>query len=421
MSQNMPNTDACSDGGADGFNDGRAGPSMGNPYYMQQQVPDGTPDLDGSAPLLRAGDVQRLNRKAMVFLAGIVALLVVAAIWMFRSATAAGNDKPRVVEQEVRIPELPRAAGEEDEMGEPATPELPPLPMTDVAAVPVQPQFAPAPAPMPYPDVPGEVSREPSLLERRMANMAGTESLQAPAAGEASGMMPPEAYAQAMLNLATQGNGQQAPAKPSRAMPASAQPLADPDTLLLRGTYIRCVMETRIVTDVAGFTSCVVTEPVYSVNGRRLLLPKGSKISGTYGNDNITGPRVAVVWDRVTTPSGLDISMASPGVDDLGGAGHPGDYNAHWASRISSALLISMISDAFKYAGAKHGPESTTITNSGNEVIEPYESNTARAMERLAYQAVDRSMNRPATVTINQGTVVSVYVAKDVDFSSVLH
>jgi type IV secretion system protein VirB10 len=179
-------------------------------------------------------------------------------------------------------------------------------------------------------------------------------------------------------------------------------------------------METRVVTDVAGFTSCVVTEPVYSINGRRLLLPKGSKISGTYGADAITGPRVAVIWDRITTPDGLDISMASPGVDGLGGAGQPGDYDAHWASRFGSALLISLISDAFKYAGAEHGPESTTVTNSGNEVIEPYESNTARALERLANQAVDRGINRPATVTINQGTVVNVYVAKDVDFSPVL-
>ena len=253
-----------------------------------------------------------------------------------------------------------------------------------------------------------------------MANMAGTEAQSAPAGGGVPGMMPPEAYAQTMLDLATQGSGQQPAEKPARAMPASAQPLADPDTLLLRGTYIRCVMETRIITDVAGFTSCVVTEPVYSVNGRRLLLQKGSKISGTYANDSINGPRVAVVWDRITTPGGVDINMASPGVDNLGGAGHPGDYNAHWASRVSSALLISLVSDVFKYAGAKHGPESTTIANSGNEVIEPYESNTARAMERLAYQAVDRSMNRPATVTINQGAVVNIYVAKDVDFSSVL-
>jgi type IV secretion system protein VirB10 len=34
--------------------------------------------------------------------------------------------------------------------------------------------------------------------------------------------------------------------------------------------------------------------------------------------------------------------------------------------------------------------------------------------------ALDRSVNRPATVTINQGSVVNVYVAKDVDFSAVL-
>lgn len=411
MSQNMPNQH--------GSTEGNAGHSGANPYYVHQQAPDGTPDLDSSAPLLRSSDVQRLNRKALVFLAGIVALLSVAAIWMFKSATTGSDDKPRVVEQEVRIPELPKTAGLEEvlDTGEPG---LPPLPMADIAAEPAQPPLAPMPPPMPYSETRVEVSREPTLMERRMANMANGESTQASGIGGVPGMMPPDAYAQTMLNLATQGNGQQGGARPTRVMPTSAHPIADPDTLLVRGTYIRCVMETRIITDVAGFTSCVVTEPVYSINGRRLLLPKGSKISGTYENDNVNGPRVAVVWDRITTPTGIDINMASPGVDNLGGAGHPGDYNAHWASRISSALLISLISDAFKYAGAKHGPESTTITNSGNEIIQPYESNTARAMERLANQAVDRSMNRPATVTINQGTVVNVYVAKDVDFSSVL-
>ena len=39
-------------------------------------------------------------------------------------------------------------------------------------------------------------------------------------------------------------------------------------------------------------------------------------------------------------------------------------------------------------------------------------------MERLANEAL--SERRPPTVTINQGTVMSVYVAKDVDFSDVL-
>jgi type IV secretion system protein VirB10 len=417
MNHNMPNEHGHIDGPAGEFQDSRVGV---NPYYAQQQAAVDAPDLDANAPMLRSSEVQRLNRKALVFLAGIVALLVIAAIWMFRSATAgSGDSKPRIADQEVSIPELPKGS-ESDAPPLPEAAELPPLPVADAAAAPVPMQPLPPPMPEPYPGASDE-ARGPSLMERRMANLAGGEA--APSAGAAgvAGMMPPDQYAQAMLNLATQnGQGQQQAAKPMRTMPTSAQPLTNPDTLLVRGTYIRCVMETHIVTDVPGFTSCVVTEPVYSVNGRRLLLPKGSKISGTYESDNVTGPRVAVVWDRIITPTGIDVNMASPGVDNLGGAGHPGDYNAHWASRISSALFISLISDAFKYAGAKHGPISSTVTNSGNEIIQPYESNTARTMERMANEAVSRAMSRPPTVTINQGTIVNVYVAKDVDFSSVL-
>jgi type IV secretion system protein VirB10 len=41
-------------------------------------------------------------------------------------------------------------------------------------------------------------------------------------------------------------------------------------------------------------------------------------------------------------------------------------------------------------------------------------------VQNLANQAVQASANRPATVTINQGTVIYVYVAKDVDFSGVV-
>jgi type IV secretion system protein VirB10 len=199
---------------------------------------------------------------------------------------------------------------------------------------------------------------------------------------------------------------------------SSAQVLEHADGLLVRGTYIRCVLETRIVTDIPGFTSCVVTEPVYSINGRSLLLAKGSKISGRYDSD-ANGPRVAVVWDRITTPDGVDVRMASPGVDNLGGAGHPGDYDAHWGSRMGAALMISLISDVFKYEGEVNGPNTTTISN-GVVTQAPFDSNTARTMQRLANQALDRSINRPATVTINQGTVVNIYVARDVDFSAVL-
>lgn len=230
----------------------------------------------------------------------------------------------------------------------------------------------------------------------------------------------PGSYAQTLTGIqsAAQSHAARAGGLAALADVSNAQPLNSPDTLMLRGTFIRCVLQTRVVTDYPGFTSCAVTEPVYSVNGRRLLLPKGSKVLGKYDMEPTTN-RVYVVWDRIVTPNGIDVSMASPGVDNLGGSGHPGYYNAHWPSRIGAALLISLLSDAFKYEAAVHGPRQTTISN-GVVTQTPFESNTAQTMQNLANQAVQRSANRPATVTINQGTVVSIYVAKDVDFSGVV-
>jgi type IV secretion system protein VirB10 len=127
-----------------------------------------------------------------------------------------------------------------------------------------------------------------------------------------------------------------------------------------------------------------------------------------------------VIWDRIITPNGIDVNMASPGIDNLGGAGIPGYYDAHWGQRISSALLISMLSDAFKYEAAEHGPRTTSIAAGGVAVQQPFESNTAQTVQNLANQAVQAAANRAPTVTINQGTIVYVYVAKDVDFSGVV-
>ena len=385
--------------------------AVANPYFANQQEP-GSPDLDANAPFLRSTEDQRLNRKALGFLAGIIALLVVAAVFIYKSASSGGAEDTKQADEQVVIPDLPRDV--------PQPVQTPPIevvqtpPRNDVQQLPPLPvgdrdRMAP-PSSSDYPQGP----RPPTLMERRMTSTGeGTQQ------GESSsGSQLQDPFVQALMQ-ANGVNPAGAKSQASEDMQASARFLGNPDALLARGTYIRCVLAMRIVTDIPGFTSCVVSEPVYSFNGRRMLVPKGSRILGRYDTD-ATGPRVAVIWDRITTPTGIDINMASPGVDGLGGAGHPGDYNAHWPSRIGSALLISLISDVFKYTGEKNGPKSTTYYGNGAVVEQPFESNTARAMQRLADQAVDRSASRPATVTINQGTVLNVYVAQDVDFTGVL-
>lgn len=192
------------------------------------------------------------------------------------------------------------------------------------------------------------------------------------------------------------------------------------DKLLLQGTYLRCVLETKIVSEVKGFTSCIITEPVYSASGKYLLLPKGSKVMGQYGSSNPTGPRMEVIWNRIITPEGIDVTLESPGVDNLGAAGHVGKFKSHWGSRLASALLISMISDAFKYAATEYGPQGQTVTTSSSTTTNPYESETANTLKQQAISQLERNNARPNTVTINQGTLINIYTAQDIDFSSVM-
>ena len=401
-----------------------------NPYAARMAEPP--PDLDASVPVLKVNEGRRLNRQAIGLMVVLVVLMLAAAAWTFNMVMSHSRSKPPSREEMVSVPAVPK-------LPPPQTP--PSTPPPPIAVLPI------TPPPLPKPE-PVEGPRGPTLMERRMmdSNAAAAVGVNAGAGVDPAVAMALFQQQQALAGLQGANGGPEAaasaaeaegaagllPAIPAQfALPsngaygarplaktANAQPLAHPDTVMTRGTYIRCVLETHIVTDVPGFTSCIVTEPVYSFTGKRLLLPKGSKVLGKYDRESDT-ERVAVVWDRVITPTGIDVNMASPGIDNLGGAGHPGYRDSHWGQRIGAALLISMLSDAFSYEAAKHGPQTTTVT-SGVAVETPWQSNTAQTLQDLANQAVRRAANRPDTITINQGTVVYVYVARDIDFSGVL-
>ena len=388
-----------------------------NPYLGAHAAT--APDLDAGAPTLRNAEQQRVNRKALLFLGGIMLLLMMMAVLVFRgSSKSSETTKPS--EEQVSIPTLadatpplpqqaPVSNSVEPIPVQPATQDLPPLPQQSYANT--------APPPPPGYEAPAQARRAPTLLERRMGvdpNATGA----VPPPGSQDAYSRPLAMTQAAMGLHPQAGDANAAPDDSARRATAARPLHNPDTLLVRGTLLRCVLETRIISEADGFTSCILTEPVYSINGRRLLLDRGSKIYGTY-KARPKGNRIEVVWDRITTPNGYDVSMQSPGVDPLGSAGYPGQLDAHWASRITSALMVSLLSDAFKYAAAKNGPESSTVTQ-GVVVTNPYESNTANTLDRLANQAAEEGMAHAPTVTINQGSMVSVYVARDVDFTEVV-
>lgn len=187
--------------------------------------------------------------------------------------------------------------------------------------------------------------------------------------------------------------------------------MGDRSLLLPKGAFINCVLETKLDTTVPGMTSCVVPRNIYSANGKVLLIERGSKVIGEYKGAVENGlNRIFVLWTQIQTPKGVRVSLDSPGTDSLGGSGLSGEVDYHWWARFGNALLFSLIQDGFDYAISK--------TNDGAGGVNYYQS-TEDGMNEIIQEAMRQSGNIPPTLTKNQGERIGIFVARDVDFSSV--
>ncbi len=192
-----------------------------------------------------------------------------------------------------------------------------------------------------------------------------------------------------------------------------AQQRGDLTYLLAKGTNIRCGLDTKIVTTQPGFARCIVAKDVYSANGKTLLVERGSKVIGEQTSALLQGQaQVFVLWNELETPSGVKVPLASPGAGALGESGHAAYVKYHFWRRFGGALMISMIGDVGDAFSNRQNR-----TNGNNNHIS-YE-NTQEAAQQLATEALKNSINIPPTGTINQGTLINIMVARDVDFSNV--
>ena len=127
----------------------------------------------------------------------------------------------------------------------------------------------------------------------------------------------------------------------------SASLLENRNYLLAKGSFIDCVLQTKLDSTVPGMTSCVVTRNIYSDNGKVLFIERGSTVSGEYQSNLHQGQsRMFVLWSRVKTPSGVVINLDSPGTDSLGSSGLPGYVDNHFWQRFGGALMLSLVQDA---------------------------------------------------------------------------
>lgn len=178
--------------------------------------------------------------------------------------------------------------------------------------------------------------------------------------------------------------------------------------VVTQGTAIPCMLETAMSSDVPGFVSCVVERDVMSDSGHVVLMEKGTQVVGEYrGSLRRGSKRMFVLWNRAKTPKGVIVNLGSPATDALGRSGFDGEIDNHFFERFGGALLLSIVADGGQIAGRQ-------LSNADVEI-----SSTQGSGASAAAIATEQSINIPPTLMKNQGERVAIFVARDLDFSTV--
>lgn len=188
-----------------------------------------------------------------------------------------------------------------------------------------------------------------------------------------------------------------------------AKVLATERLLLPKGAFLDCTLETAIDSSLPGMTTCVTATDTFGVDGSVVLMERGTKLVGeTRGDVRHGSARVYVLWTEARTPDGIVVPLASPGTDELGRAGLPGDVNRHFWERFGAAILVSVIDGAVQAAvqRASDGGDGTVVVN----------PSTSRD---IMTEVLRSTINIPPTVTKQNGDRIAVLVARDLDFRSV--
>lgn len=253
---------------------------------------------------------------------------------------------------------------------------------------------------------PGEIA-----FERRLSGLVFARGTQSPA-GSATAVQD--------VSQLTALPGGQVPERERTAgsLAALLQPSSTPATqaarlpsdrfLLPKGAFIDCTLETAIDSTLPGMTTCVTAADTFGADGKVVLLERGTKLVGeTRGQVAQGQARVFVVWAQARTPAGVVVPLDSPGTDELGRSGLPGEVQRHFWQRFGAALLISLVDGAVQ-AGVQ------SANRSGGAVIY-----TPSASTDVATEVLKDTLQIPPTIVKRNGERIQVLVARDIDFRSV--
>ena len=176
---------------------------------------------------------------------------------------------------------------------------------------------------------------------------------------------------------------------------------------LHQGSVIPIILVTGINSDLPGMIVGRVLQDVYnSVDGKYLVIPAGSSVTGEYNSAVAFGQkRVLVAWQRLIRPDGSSLDLHGFGGADLSGYSGYSDKVDWHLKEISQLVGLSTILNIG--AGAISSTSSSGILK--NAIVSAADD-TQDIIEEVAKKVI----NIQPTITIRPLTKCNIMVGKDI-------
>lgn len=178
---------------------------------------------------------------------------------------------------------------------------------------------------------------------------------------------------------------------------------------LLAGAVIEASLLTGVRSDLPGPVLGQITADVHDTRtGRRLLVPKGSRLIGTHTSQVAQGQsRLQVLWTRIILPDGRSIPLEDQAASDPQGySGLEDRTDQRWGERLRSAALTTLLAVS---AAAVDADEEDRLARAIRD-------GASGGVDALGRGLVERGLSIPPRLTLRPGFDFRIVLTEDIDF-----
>ncbi len=209
------------------------------------------------------------------------------------------------------------------------------------------------------------------------------------------------------------GQAGAAPPSPAPDLGPRDGDLVGPTHLLARGSVIPTVLESALDSDLPGLVRAKVAETVFdTLTGGHELIPRGSRLVGSYGSGGRAGQRrLSVAWTDLLLPDGTPVPLGGTGSLGADGAsGIKGRRSTGIWTALGAAVLFDIAGSASDIVIAAETGEAPGRQGGLAELLGQAAGN---ATSEVGQRYIQEILDRGTRFRVGAGTRMNVLVEED--------